>query len=79
MGKCQNSSTCESIASYQFFVRQYLAGYKQWIHRLNKLIVNKLTDLAGRLARTAALKVLATILKRLHVVDSFPIPACEPI
>jgi len=49
-------------------------GYKQWIRRLNKL-----TDLVGRLARTAALKAAATNLKRLYVVDSFPIPLCEPV
>jgi hypothetical protein len=48
--------------------------YKQWVRRLNKL-----TDLIGRLARAAALRMAATNLKRLYVVDSFPIPLCEPI
>jgi hypothetical protein len=35
-------------------------------------------DLALRLARAAALKAAATNLKRLYVVDSFPIPLCDP-
>ncbi len=50
------------------------AGYKQWIRRLNKL-----TDLVGRLVRAVALKAMATNLKRLYVVDSLPIPLCQPI
>ena len=49
-------------------------GYKQWVRRINKL-----TDLIGRLVRAAALKAAATNLKRLYVVDSFPIPLCEPV
>ena len=49
-------------------------GYKQWIRRLNRLI-----DLVGRLVRAAALKAAATNIKRLYVVDSFPIPLCEPV
>ncbi|WP_279304727.1 IS982 family transposase [Salinibacter ruber] len=49
-------------------------GYKQWIRRLNKL-----TDLVGRLVRAVALKAMATNLKRLYVVDSLPIPLCQPI
>jgi hypothetical protein len=48
-------------------------GYKQWIRRLNKPV-----DLARRLARAAALKAVATNLRRLYVVDSFPIPLSGP-
>lgn len=50
------------------------SGYKQWIHRLTGP-----ADLVGRLARAAALKAAATNLKRLYVVDSFPIPLCRSI
>jgi hypothetical protein len=50
------------------------AGYKQWVRRLNKL-----TDLVGRLARAAALQAMATNLRRLYVVDSLPIPLCQPV
>ena len=49
-------------------------GYKQWIRRLNRL-----TDLVGRLVRAAALRAAATNLKRLYVVDSFPISLCQPV
>ena len=49
-------------------------GYKQWIRRLNRL-----TDLVGRLVRAAALRAAATSLKRLYVVDSFPISLCQPV
>ena len=48
--------------------------YKQWVRRLTGP-----ADLVGRLARAAALRMAATNLKRLYVVDSFPIPLCEPI
>ncbi|WP_259061119.1 IS982 family transposase [Salinibacter ruber] len=49
-------------------------GYKQWVRRLNRL-----TDLVGRLVRAAALQAAAKTLKRLYVVDSFPIPLCQPV
>lgn len=49
-------------------------SYKQWIRRLNRL-----TDLVGRLVRAAALRAAATNLKRLYVVDSFPISLCQPV
>lgn len=49
------------------------AGYKQWIRRLTGP-----ADLVGQLVRAAALKAVATNLRRLYVVDSLPIPLCDP-
>jgi len=66
--------TCQLVSENALEAFPDQPGYKQWIRRLNRL-----TGLVGRLARVAALKVAATNLKRLYVVDSLPIPLCQPI
>jgi hypothetical protein len=49
-------------------------GYKQWMRRLSRL-----TGLVGRLVRAAALRALADSYVRLYVVDSLPVPVCNPL